>query len=157
FFTLGTRTALLLKTTLMFTPGTVTTDVPYMEDREQTRIDPYRSLRHVVVVAVPAAHNATLHALQDAKTLAADDIRCVHVERDPEATEKHCREWEAIDPGHPLEIIPSEYRRLAGAMREYIRNITKDGDTIVTVVLAEFIVRRWWHSFLHNGNGNDIK
>ena len=157
FFTLGTRTALLLKTTLMFTPGTVTTDVPYIEGVEQTALDPYRPVRHVVVVAVPAAHNATLHALQYAKTLDADEIRCVHVELDPEATEKHCREWESIDPGHPLEIIPSPFRRLAGPMRDYVRNITRDGNTIVTVVLAEFIVARWWQSILHNGNGNDLK
>src|SRR5207248_1143806 len=104
FFTVGTRTALLLKTTLMFTPDTVTTDVPYIEGAEQTALEPYRPVRHVVVVAVPAAHNATLHALQYAKTLAADEIRCVHVELDPEATEKHCREWEAIESGHSLEI-----------------------------------------------------
>jgi hypothetical protein len=155
--TLGTRKALVLKTTLMFTPGVVTTDVPYIENAEQTGLDPYRPVRHVVVVAVPAAHNATLHALQYARTLSADEIRTVHVELDPEATEKHVREWESIDPGHPLEIIPSPFRRLAAPMREYIRGIVQEGDTVVTVVLAEFIVAKWWQAILHNGNGNDLK
>jgi hypothetical protein len=156
-FTLGTRKALVLKTTLMFTPGVVTTDVPYIENASQTGLDPYRPMRHVVVVAVPAAHNATLHALQYARTLSADEIRTVHVELDPEATEKHVRDWEAVVPGHPLEIIPSPYRRLAGPMRDYVRSITRDGNSIVTVVLAEFVVAKWWQSILHNGNGNDLK
>ena len=42
-------------------------------------------------------------------------------------------------------------------MRDYVRTLTRNGDTIVTVVLAEFIVAKWWHSVLHNGNGNDLK
>ena len=62
-----------------------------------------------------------------------------------------------MDPGHPLEIIPSPFRRLAAPMRDYVRGLTKEGDTLVTVVLAEFIVGKWWHNLLHNGNGNDLK
>jgi hypothetical protein len=141
----------------MFTPGVVTTDVPFVERAAQQGLDPYREVRHVVVVAVPAPHNATLHALQYAKTLAADEIRPVHIELDPDMTDRHIREWDALDPGHPLEVIPSPYRRLAAPLRDYVRDLTRNGDTIVTVVLAEFIVTRWWHHILHNGNGYDIK
>jgi amino acid transporter len=157
FLTLGTRTALLLKTTLMYTPGVVTTDVPYLEDVPQAALDPTRLVRHVVVVTVPAAHNASLHALQYARTLSADEIRAAHVELDPEMTERHIREWEEMGAGHPLDVIPSPYRRLGGPLRDYVRSLTADGETLVTVVLAEFIVERWYHHLLHNGNGYDIK
>jgi amino acid transporter len=155
--TLGTRRALVIKTTLLFTPGVVTTDVPYVDGVRQTALDPMRVVRHVVVVCVPAAHNATLHALQYAKTLSADEIRIVHVELDPEMSKKHVREWEALSPGYPLEVIGSPYRRLGAPIRDYVRQFTADGDTIVTVILAEFIVTKWWQHLLHNGNGYDIK
>jgi hypothetical protein len=141
----------------MFTPGVVTTDVPYVEGVQQNALDPTRIVRHVVVVAVPAAHNASLHALQYARTLSADEIRTVHVELDPEMNTKHVREWDALRHGYPLEVIPSPYRRLGAPIRDYVRQFTAEGDTIVAVILAEFIVTKWWHHLLHNGNGYDIK
>jgi hypothetical protein len=32
----------------------------------------------------------------------------------------------------------------------YARQHTGDGRTIVSVVMPEFIVKRWWHNALHN-------
>jgi hypothetical protein len=157
FLNVGTRSGFLLKLSLLFTPGVVVTDVPHLESKSDAPLDPLAATRHVVVVAVPASHNASLHALRYAQTLAADEIRVVHVELDPDATRRHVQEWEALDPGHPLEIIPSEYRRLAAPLRDYVRTFTADGTTIVTIVLPEFVVRKWWHNLVHNQNASDIK
>jgi len=157
FVTVGTRAGFLLKTSLLFTPGVVVTDVPQLVSASGAAIDPLRATRHVVVVTVPASHNAALHALQYAQTLAADEIRTVHVELDPEATQRHIREWESLDPGHPLEVITSDFRRLAAPLRDYVHAITADGTTIVTIVLPEFVVKKWWHHLVHNQNALDIK
>ncbi len=155
--TLGTRTGLLLKFSLLFTPDVVVTNVPYLEGGTQTPLDTGRPTRHVVVVLVPAAHNATLHALAYAKTLSADEVRAVHVVLDPEFSEKHRREWEALGTGLPLELVDSPYRHLGGPIRDYVRSITDDGNTIVTVILAEFVVNKWWKRFMHNQNAFDVK
>lgn len=155
--TLGTRTGLLLKLSLLFTPDVVVANIPYLEGGRQTALDTGRPMRHVVVVLVPAAHNATLHALEYAKTLSADEVRAVHVVLDPEFSDKHCREWEALGTGLPLELVDSPYRRLGGPIRDYVRAITDDGNTIVTVILAEFVVNKWWQRFLHNQNAFDVK
>ena len=156
-FTLGTRTGLLLKFSLLFTRDVVVTNVPYLENAPQTALDTGRPTRHVVVVLVPAAHNATLHALQYAKTLSADEVRAVHVVLDPEFSEKHRREWDALGTDLDLELIDSPYRWLGAPVRDYVRSITDDGNTIVTVILAEFVVKKWWERFLHNQNAFDVK
>jgi hypothetical protein len=156
-FTMGTRTGFLIKAALWFSSDVVVTNVPYLESVPQTALDPLRPARHVVVVTVPAAHNASLHALQYARTLSADEVHAVHVVLDPDMTDYHLREWDALGSGQPLEIVESRYRDLADPLRDYVRTFTSRGDTIVTVVLAEFVVRKWWHHALHNQNGFDVK
>ncbi len=154
---LGTRTGLLIKVALLFTPDVVVTNVPYLEDDEQTPLDRGLPVRHVVVVLVPAAHNASLHAVAYAKTLSSDEVRAVHVVLDPEASEKHLREWEELNTGLPLELLESPYRELGDPVLEYIRSITEDGNTIVTIILAEFVVKKWRHRILHNQNAFELK
>lgn len=155
-FTFGTRTGLLLKLSLLFTPDVVVTNVPFLENVAQTALES-QTPRHVVIVLVPAAHNATLHALQYAKTLSADEIRAVHVVLDPEFSDKHRAEWDALDTGLPLELLESPYRRLGAPVLDYVRSITDDGNTIVTVILAEFVVSKWWQRLLHNQNAFELK
>jgi len=155
--TLGTRSGLLLKLSLYFTPDVVVTNVPYLENAPQTALERAGHTRHVVVVLVPAAHNATLHAVQYAKTLSAEEVRAVHVVLDPEASDRHRQEWNDLNTGIPLELVESPFRRLGGPVRDYVRSITNDGNTIVTVILAEFVVNKWWQRFLHNQNAFELK
>ena len=157
---LGSPRALRLKTAMLFTPDVVVTDVPYLEGdlaAHQDALDTGDVVRHVVVVLVAAAHTATLRGLAYAKTLSADEIHAVHVVLDPEFSSHHEAEWEALDTGYPLEFIESPYRELAGPLRDYIRPLARDGRSIVTIVLPEFVVKKWWHHLLHNQNAFDVK
>ena len=157
---LGTRTGLRLKTGLLFTPDVVVTDVPYIEghlEHHQDALDTGAQVRHVVILLVAAAHNATLQGLEYAKTLSAEEIRAVHVVLDPEFSDHHEAEWEALNTGYPLQFIDSPYRELSAPLREYVRPIARDGHTIVTIVLPEFVPRKWWHHVLHNQNAFDLK
>jgi amino acid transporter len=156
---LGTRTGLLLKLSLLFTPDVVVTNVPFIEGQEhvQDALDTGKPIRHIVIVTVSAAHNATLRGLEYAKTLDADEIRCVHVVLDPEMSDQHEAQWEALDTGYPLELIESPYRELATPLRDYVRPLARDGQTIVTVLLPEFVVKKFWHRFLHNQNAFELK
>jgi len=50
-----------------------------------------------------------------------------------------------------LELIPSPYRRLFRPLLDYVDQIQARGDDqMVTVVLPEFLPRRWWQHILHN-------
>lgn len=153
----GTRSGLLLKIALLFTPDVVVTNVPYLVGGEQTALGGRTHPRHVVIVLVPAAHNATLHALAYAKTLDADEVRAVHVVLDPEFSDRHLEQWEALDTGLALEMLESPYRRLGTPIQQYVRSITDDGNTIVTIILAEFVVKKWWQRLLHNQNAFELK
>ncbi|MEX2394337.1 MAG: hypothetical protein WD826_07650 [Actinomycetota bacterium] len=154
----GTGRGFLLKLSLLFAPDVVVTNVPHVEgSMQEEALDKGSAIRHIVIVLVAAAHNASLTALEYAKTLSADAIRAVHVVLDPEMSDHHEAEWEALDTGFPLEFIDAPYRELGQTLREYVRPISLDGSTIVTVVLPEFVVRRWWHHLLHNQNAFDVK
>ncbi len=156
--TMGTRTGLLLKLALLFTPDVVVTNVPYLEGTStQESLDTGQVIRHVVIVLVSAAHNATLRALEYARTLSADEVRAVHVVLDPEMTEHHREEWESLGTGQPLEFLECPYRDLSQTIRNYVRPIASDSQTIVTLVLPEFVVKTWWHHLLHNQNAFEIK
>ena len=56
-----------------------------------------------------------------------------------------------------LAVIDAPFRDIKGPLLEEIRTYTRRGDTIVTVVLPEFIVRSWWEHLLHNQVGLYIK
>ena len=155
-FNMGTRAGLLLKLSLLFTRDVVVTNVPYVQGTTSP-LDTGEPMRHVVVITVPAAHNATLRALEYAKTLDADDVRAVHVVLDPQKTEIHLSEWHELGTGQPLECLDSPYRDLSRLLVEYVRPMTADGHTLVTVLLPEFVVRKWWHHILHNQNAFEIK
>jgi amino acid transporter len=155
---LGSRTALRLKLSLLFTPDVVVTNVPtIVGSTTQESLDTGRPIRHVVIVLVAAAHNATLRALEYAKTLSADEIRAVHVVLDPDMADHHREEWERLGTGQPLEFLECPYRDLSQTIRNYVRPIAEGGDVIVTVVLPEFVVNKWWQHLLHNQNAFEIK
>jgi hypothetical protein len=154
---LGTPRSLLLKTALLFTPGVVVTDVPSIAGAVDTVLVPGRAVRHVVVVLVGGVHNASLRALSYARLLSSDELRVVHVSLDPHATERVTADWVEWDPGHPLEVVQSPFRSLIEPVRSYVRNLTADGRTVVTIVLPEFVVGSWWRQFLHNQSALALK
>ena len=84
-------------------------------------------------------------------------MRAVHIVLDPEMTEQHVREWDALGTGLPLELVDSPFRRLGTTAVDYIRPIASVPDTIVTVILPEFVVPKWWQRLLHNQNAFDLK
>ena len=53
--------------------------------------------------------------------------------------------------GVPLVVLTSPYRSLLRPLIDYIDHIQARGDDrMVTVVLPEFLPRRWWQHVLHN-------
>jgi hypothetical protein len=157
FGRLGTPKGLLLKTTLLFTPGVVVTDVPHMPEAGRDVLVPGRPTKHAVVVLVSAVHNATMRALDYARMLRSDELRCLHISIDPHATDGVIDEWHHWDPNHALEVVESPFRSLTRPVLSYIRDLTKNGDTVVTIVLPEFVVESWWRQFLHNQSALALK
>lgn len=114
--------------------------------------------RHVVVVLVAGAHNATAKSLRYALSLQADQVRCLHVEVDQKDAEAARQDWEELNTGLPLEMMDSPYRQIARPVHSFVRDILEEGPrTFVTIVLPEFIVQKWWHRSLHNQTALTLK
>jgi amino acid transporter len=114
--------------------------------------------RHVAVVLVSGVHNATARALRYARSLRPDEIRCVHVAVDERETEKVLGDWRAWDLKVTLEVIQSPYRQIEQPIHEWVRGVLDSQPrTFVTLVLPEFVVQKWWHTFMHNQTALTLK
>jgi amino acid transporter len=115
--------------------------------------------RHHSTVLVPigGVHRAVLQAVEYARSL-SDDVRALFVDTDAASTEKVRKEWARWGEGTTLEVLPSPYRSLMEPLLEYIEQLQDaHPDDYVTVILPEFVPRRWWQHLLHNQRALLIK
>jgi amino acid transporter len=108
-------------------------------------------LNHTVVVLVGGVHRGVLEAMSYARSLAPNHLVAVTVVSDEEEQERIQHAWEAHGLDTPLDIIFSPYRELSRPILKFIDEIDARWDNdIVTVLIPEFVVRRWWEHILHN-------
>jgi amino acid transporter len=121
-------------------------------DRSLSGMEPPPEFRHTVLVLVGDVHRGVVRAVQYARTLAPTaTVRGVYVETDPARTARLEEKWAQWGLGVPLVVLASPYRSLLRPLLEYIDKIHVRGeDQMVTVVLPEFLPRRWWQHVLHN-------
>ncbi len=118
---------------------------------------PARPAHHTVLVAVSAIHRGVMPALSYALSI-SDDVTAVAVDLDPAATERLKAGWAKYGAGVPLVVLPSPYRSLIGPLLDYVDAVeAKRDDDVVTIVLPEFIPKRWWQHLLHNQSALLIK
>ncbi|MBM3461150.1 MAG: APC family permease [Armatimonadetes bacterium] len=131
----------------------------YMSVRRQLAIEQLpRALNHnTVLVLVPGLNVVVTHALQYARAL-SPNVRAVHIDTDPEATNHLKQMWDEVAPGIPLVILDSPYRSVIGPTLEYIEVAKADrsGDWL-TVLIPEFVPRKLWQHVLHNQTGLILK
>ena len=125
----------------------------YQEVERQLEVSPTEPLRaftHIVLVPISGINRPVVSALRYAKSL-SPNVRPLYVATSDSATEQMVEQWKRWDPGIELVILESPYRSILGPLLEYIDQVKKEAnDVLVTVVLPEFIPRRWWHQLLHN-------
>ena len=153
------RRALLLKAGLLFERRVVVTDVPVLaEENEVTSGRPIVPARTIAIVLVSAVHNATLRALEYARSLSPTELRAVTFNVDHDETMRVVNEWAGSVADVPLEAIDSPYREVTRPLVKYARQLkAATPDSVVSVIVPEFVVRHWWHQFLHNQTALGIK
>jgi amino acid transporter len=108
-------------------------------------------LNHTVVVLVGGVHRGVLEALSYARSLAPNHLVAVTVVSDEEEQARIEQQWDARGLDIPLDIIYSPYRELSRPILKFIDEIdARWANDIVTVLIPEFVVRRWWEQLLHN-------
>ncbi len=115
--------------------------------------------QHTVLVLIGDVHRGVVRAVQYAKTLAPTaTVRAVYVETDPARTFPMEEKWARWGLGVPLVVLSSPYRSLLRPLLDYLDQIQSRGDDqMVTIVVPEFLPRRWWQHILHNQTALLIK
>ncbi len=155
------RRGILLKTSLLFEPGVVVTDIPLVpEEREaaEARRDrPLEPERHVVLVPVSAVHDATARAIVYAKSLRATETRALCFVTDPAEADAMVEAWHERGMDVPLTLVEAPFRDLGAPLLNEVDDLVERRDTVVTVVLPELIPAHWWENALHNQTAFYIK
>lgn len=110
-----------------------------------------------VIVPVGTLHRGVVRALEYARTLSTD-VTAVYVETNPETTAKLRQKWQTWGQDIPLEVLDSPYRSTVAPLMGVINRFDNSRrDTVVTIVIPEFVPNRWWQQILHNQTALTLK
>ena len=136
-------TSFAIKLRLLREPGVVITDVPLVDGDAPT------GERLVARILVSGVHGASLRAINYARTLRLDDVRAVFFAFDSTEARRIRDDWQRHEIEVPLEVVEAPFRDLGDPLRDYLRSLTGDGTTVVTVIMPELVVSGW-RRLLHN-------
>jgi len=113
--------------------------------------DQPQGARHTVVVPVPATPNrVVLAAIEYAKSI-SQDVIAVHVSTDGHDRTALQTRWKKFVSDVPLIVLDSPYRSVLRPLLQFIDEIEElRSEDKLTVLLPEFVPKRWWHNLLHN-------
>ncbi|HYF10756.1 MAG TPA: APC family permease [Actinomycetota bacterium] len=155
------RSSLVLKASLLFEPDVVVTNIPLLDteigDASVRANHPVEIQRSVVLVPVSAVTTATMRAVTYARSLHATLVEAVAFSGDPEEVQPLIESWSAYRMPIPLSLIEDSFREISIPLLQEIRKHTERPDTVVTVVMPEFVVDRWWQNAFHNQTGLYLK
>jgi len=109
------------------------------------------SYSHHVIVPIDSLNAMVVKALRYARTMTAN-VEAFHIETYEGEADKLKKKWAILNSDIPLIIRHSPYREVVGPLKEYIdseEHGSQPGD-IITVLLPQFFVPKWWQTILHN-------
>ncbi len=113
--------------------------------------DTTKPINHTVIVPISGVHRGVMNALRYAQSIAAGNVTAIYVDSDDEATAMLRERWLKLGIDVNLVILPSPYRELTRPLLRYINQVDRVRDNdVVTVVLPEFVPKKWWQHLLHN-------
>ncbi|MFD5318233.1 APC family permease [Streptomyces sp. NPDC127098] len=126
-------------------------------DPNEKRPDLRASQVHAVVL-VSKIHKPTLRALSYAKLLRADSLVAVTIAVDPEEARALKAEWRRWDLEVPLKVLEAPYREITHPFVAYVKALRrKHPNDVVSVIIPEYVVGRWYEAVLHNQSALRLK
>lgn len=104
-----------------------------------------------VIIPVSSLNAMVIKALRYAQSI-SPNIEAFHVAVDEAEAEKLKSKWAKLHTNVPLIVKLSPYREVIRPLHEYIKSeehASRSGD-IITILLPQFIVPKWWQMALHN-------
>ncbi|HYE67724.1 MAG TPA: APC family permease [Anaerovoracaceae bacterium] len=123
-----------------------------IEESEYDGID-FEKLSYVnrIIVPIENVNKASVRALRYANTI-CDDVVAFCVAINDESARVVQEAYDMLGTDIPLVIKLSPYRRVIDPLLRFIESTEYDHESgdMITVLLSEFMVKKWWHRFLHN-------
>lgn len=111
---------------------------------------------HPVVLLVSAVDRRIVPAIRFVSRLPLAAPRALHVSVDADATRQFLEDWMRLElTWLPLHVREAPSGHIAEAVRAAIDEESDHYD-IVTIVVPELNIPRWWHPFLHRQNARHI-
>ncbi|MFF9915789.1 APC family permease [Streptomyces sp. NPDC013457] len=111
-----------------------------------------------VIVLVASVNAPSLRALSYARTLRPASLTAVTVAEDPAEAEVLRATWEAHGIEVPLRVLGSPYRSVVQPLLRHIRDAPeRTEDSVVSVVIPEYVMGHWWEQPLHNQSALRLK
>lgn len=108
--------------------------------------------RNRVIVPIESVNRSSIRALRYARTI-SDNVVAFSVVIDDESKRKLKSHYVRLKTDIPIKIKYSPYRKVIEPLLEFIKSEEynyQPGD-MITVILPQFEVRKWWQRLLHNG------
>jgi amino acid transporter len=110
------------------------------------------------VVLVSQLHKPTMRALAQARATRPTTLVALTVNMDTEGTRRLQDDWEHVGLDIPLVVLDSPYREIVRPVLEYLRGLHRAGPRdVITVLIPEYVVGRWWEQLLHNQSALRLK
>jgi hypothetical protein len=154
------RDLVRVKASMLRTPNVVVTDAPVVlaeGSPSGAGGKPLIPQRTVTLVFLSSVNDVSVRAVNYARTLDATETRAIYFDLDPEAALSIGEEWFDVVEGVPLDIVEAPFRDLSIPMLAEVRRYTERADTIVNVVIPEYIVAKWWQLPLHGQTALFVK
>jgi amino acid transporter len=104
-----------------------------------------------VIVPIESINKSSVRALRFAKTI-SDNVVAFCVSTDEESGREVQEKYKRLKTDIPLIVKYSPFRKVVDPLMKFIESSEYDykkGD-MITVILPQFSVKRWWHKVLHN-------
>ncbi len=115
-------------------------------------------VHNTVVVPVDDLDRGTLGALAYAKSMHPDRLVAVAVDLDGEDIQRLREQWSSVGVDIPLDVVESPYREITRPILDFVNSLDRRSpNDVVTVVIPELVVHRWWQQLLHNQTALALK
>jgi amino acid transporter len=125
-------------------------------------LDLHKTKRPIVIVPVQSWSKLTSRGLRFALEL-SDDVRALHVLTEDTTICELTAVWEELVAGPAraaglaaphLVLKKSTYRQFFAPLIDYVENVRDEQvDRDIVLIVPDLVVRRWYHTFLHNNRG----
>jgi amino acid transporter len=115
---------------------------------------------NLIIIPISSISQVVNESLAYARALTApENIICVYIGLDFDQIHAMEQKWERWNPGVRLVTMRSSYRSVLRPLFRFINSAEArvSENDFITLLVPEFVTRKWWHRILHNQTSLLIK